>query len=237
MQTRDERTQLRVHYVMEHFAECLDAYDRDPPFPRPAQRDLHRMAIKQRVQLGSAAAALADDDFVRRLRQVLVEWGMAARAAKLRPLAEFQTALRSHGDAVAALDGLAIDSPGLPLDEASRQLFDLIQTLGIVGSKAKIVAGSKALHHLLPELVVPIDRKWTGCFFGWHREEYQGLTGQRRVWSRTFAAYVRIARALPLRSYLTGEPWRTCITKLLDNAVIGYCILHKKPGESSRACD
>jgi hypothetical protein len=29
------------------------------------------------------------------------------------------------------------------------------------------VPGTKALHHLLPDLVPPMDRAWTGAFFHW----------------------------------------------------------------------
>jgi len=43
----------------------------------------------------------------------------------------------------------------------------LVSGLAVVDNKARIVAGTKTLHHLLPDLVPPMDRAWTGAFFGW----------------------------------------------------------------------
>jgi hypothetical protein len=45
------------------------------------------------------------------------------------------------------------------------ELWQLIDNLGIVENEAKLVSGSKALHHLLPDLVVPMDRAYTQKFF------------------------------------------------------------------------
>ena len=46
-------------------------------------------------------------------------------------------------------------------------VYRLIAALEVVTNKARIVAGIKTLHHLLPDLVPPMDRQWTGLFFGW----------------------------------------------------------------------
>lgn len=46
------------------------------------------------------------------------------------------------------------------------------------------MAGSKTLHHLLPDLVPPIDREYTRPFFGLHNPEFgnsrQPISGMRR---------------------------------------------------------
>jgi hypothetical protein len=49
----------------------------------------------------------------------------------------------------------------------------VIARIKVSTSRTQIVAGSKFLHHVLPDLVPPIDRRYTFRFF----------TGQR-VWSR-----------------------------------------------------
>jgi hypothetical protein len=82
------------------------------------------------------------------------------------------------------------------------------------------VAGTKTLHHLLPDLVPPMDRAWTGTFFGWSSGDPQ--TNQTKIFVRAFAGFAEIARATR-PSRLVGDGWRSCSTKVLDNAVIGYC--------------
>jgi hypothetical protein len=92
-----------------------------------------------------------------------------------------------------------------------------------VENKARIVAGTKTLHHLLPELVVPMDRAWTGLFFQLHAPEWQDLDNQRRTFRRVYSQFADLARRVQPQQYVTGARWRTSRTKILDNALIGFC--------------
>jgi hypothetical protein len=66
--------------------------------------------------------------------------------------------------------------------DAADRLGQVIESLGVVENKAKLVAGTKALHHLLPDLVMPMDRAWAGKFFQLHPPEWQDPASQR--WDR-----------------------------------------------------
>jgi hypothetical protein len=112
--------------------------------------------------------------------------------------------------------------PDLPGDTADR-LWQIIESLGAVENKAKLVAGTKTLHHLLPELVVPMDRAWTGKFFQLHAPEWQDPAGQRRTFRRVYGQLARVALRVQPGQYVTGQRWRTSRTKILDNALIGFC--------------
>lgn len=57
--------------------------------------------------------------------------------------------------------------------------------------EAATVAVSKTLHHILPDLVVPIDREYTSNFFGWHAPEFQQY--QSRCFGEAFGHFARIA--------------------------------------------
>jgi hypothetical protein len=105
-------------------------------------------------------------------------------------------------------------------------LWSLIEQLGVVTNVALIVAGSKTLHHLLPDLVPPMDRAWTGAFFLWSAAGPQ--SAQRVTFTRTFTGFAEIARATEPSRYI-GQGWRTSRTKVLDNAIIGYCKIHGIP--------
>jgi hypothetical protein len=45
------------------------------------------------------------------------------------------------------------------------------------------------------------------------------------VFMEIFTAFARIARNVPLSIYVGAEgyPWRTSRTKVIDNAVVGFC--------------
>jgi hypothetical protein len=93
----------------------------------------------------------------------------------------------------------------------------------VVENQAKVVAGTKTLHHLLPDLVVPMDRAWTGRFFQFHLPEWQDADSQRRIFQLAYGHFVNVARQVQPEQYVTGRGWRTSRTKIIDNALIGFC--------------
>lgn len=96
----------------------------------------------------------------------LGEWG-ALRGGSISPrrLASHLTAPafeEAVGEAsVVSLSGLAASESGSLIVRLFRGLE------GIKSSNAQLVAVSKTLYHLLPELIVPFDSKVTCGFFGW----------------------------------------------------------------------
>jgi len=101
------------------------------------------------------------------------------------------------------------------------KLWQLIDRLHIVENDTPIVSGTKALHHILPDLVVPMDRAYTQKFFGWHNPQFQ--YGQGRCFKLAFEGFCHIAANVPLQSYVdTG--WNSSNTKIIDNAVVGFVL-------------
>lgn len=97
--------------------------------------------------------------------------------------------------------------------------------LSVVENKAKVVAGTKTLHHLLPDLVPPMDRAWTGEFFDWQKTtDFQ--YAQEKIFTVGFITLAGVAQDTRPSSYV-GEGWRTSQSKVLDNAVIGWCKFHE----------
>jgi hypothetical protein len=81
------------------------------------------------------------------------------------------------------------------------------------------MAGSKALDHLLPDLVPPMDREYTRPFFGLHNPEFgnsrQPIGGVRR----DSAVCVAPADGKPLRAAHSDPDrrrWRCCRHQLGD---------------------
>jgi hypothetical protein len=186
------------------------------------QLRLHRQTIALRRKANGVGEAIDSDDFLKSLRSTLQAWGLGVRRSILAPEREFNEAIRSARAQIEALDGLLIDDPGLPVDVGER-IWRVIESIGVVDNRAKLVAGTKTLHHLLPNLVVPMDHRWTGTFFQLGSHEWQHPTYQRRAFLQTHRDFCEIARRVQPQRHVNGRHWRTSRTKILDNALIGFC--------------
>ena len=120
------------------------------------------------------------------------------------------------------MDGLAINDAHE--NDISEELWQLIYNLDIVENEAKLVSGSKALHHLLPDLVVPMDRAYTQKFFGWHNPEFQ--YSQKRCFTEALSAFTDIAARVKSEKFV-GNGWNSSRTKVIDNALIGMVCREK----------
>jgi hypothetical protein len=221
--TRTDVIVQRVGKLVSGFGHYVAAYDDRVPFTGE-QLAAHRQTIALRRQLGSVRAAASDEAFAAVLRRTLLAWGIGRRASRLVSENDFAVALRAAVPRLEELEPLTIESFDLPADIAER-LWLLINSLGVVENKAKLVAGAKTLHHLLPDLVVPMDREYTGAFFQLHLPEWQDPTGQRRIFRIVYDQFVAVARRVQPQQYVNGQGWHTGRTKILDNALIGFCKL------------
>jgi hypothetical protein len=220
---RTDVIEQRISKLVSGFGRYVAIYDQQVPFTGE-QLAAHRVTIALRRQLGSVRAAASDQEFAAALRRTLLAWGIGRRASRLVSEHDFAAALRNAVPRLEEFEPLTIDSVGLPADLAER-LWLLINSLGVVENKAKLVAGAKTLHHLLPDLVVPMDRAWTGMFFQLHLPEWQDPAGQRRIFGIACNQFAAVARRVQPQQYVTGQGWRTSRTKILDNALIGFCKL------------
>jgi hypothetical protein len=219
---RDDLIKARVAKLTSGFEHYMQVYDDQVSFTSK-QLAAHRSCLTLREEAGSVAAAVRDDQFVRALRQTLRAWQVGVRGGRLVPDGEFAGALRAALPRLEALEGLTIDAADLSA-AVPEQLWRLVESLGVVENKAKIVAGMKALHHLLPDLVVPMDRAWTGKFFQLHPPEWQESASQRQIFLRAYwplqgcrtagaTAAVRHGAGL---ADLPGQDPRQCADRLLQ---------------------
>jgi hypothetical protein len=108
--------------------------------------------------------------------------------------------------------------------QSIQQLWDLsvVASLKVSTSGTRIVAGTKALHHALPNLVSPIDRQYTFRFFTGQKNV---LSGDRQAFLDWFPYFCEIgsrcsreiAIAISRRGFMATGP-----AKVIDNAIIGY---------------
>src|SRR2546421_6016081 len=108
----------------------------------------------------------------------------------------------------------------------------VISKLRIGTGLTKIVAGSKALHHVLPDLILPIDREYTIRFFFHHKSLSQG---DEIAFLEMFPYFHRIAKEC--RDQIkarTGRGMNTSATKVIDNAIVGFVLTRLKTEERTR---
>lgn len=213
----------RVVGLIEDFAACVELYDEQAPFTRRGQYTMHRKTIDRRRTLLSVNEALLDEEFLDDLYDTLHAWGIGRRASKLDPRRNFGIQLGEFGSLISTFEEFHLEDKNLKLEEIASQLWDMCTLLGVVENVSLVVPSAKILHHLLPDLVPPMDRAWTGSFFMWSAQAPQ--TDQKETFVHTFVSLGRIARATQPSQYV-GQGWRTCPAKIVDNAVIGYCKLH-----------
>lgn len=182
------------------------------------------MTIDARLRCGSVRRAVEDEAFLRLLYRTLQRWGIGRRASVLVPLAEFRQHMRDQAAPIAVLGTTRIDDPVLDVPAVCEHIWQVIENLGIVRNRLLIVPGTKALHHVLPGLVPPMDRAWTGAFFLWSAAAAQNAPAA--TFARTFTGLAQVARAVKPAGYI-GKGWRTSSSKVLDNAIIGYCKLNE----------
>lgn len=217
-------SQLRhqIDDLVVNFDDYVELYGSRAPFARAGQLEHHVSTIRQRQTFRNVDLAVADRPFCWSLYQTLQAWGIGRRASRLVPFESFVAELARVAPRLHGIEHLAIER----LDtrqrrEVALELDQLITELRVVDNIARIVAGTKTLHHLLPRLVPPMDRAWTGAFFGWTTTDPQYR--QTSIFIEAFCALAGVAEAT-VPSRLIGAGWNTSESKILDNAVIGSCI-------------
>ena len=216
---REQRREYRTAELISDFPMFVDRYDEITPFNRAGQLDLHRRTIMLRREHRTATGALSDEQFIESLYATLRSWGIGTRASVLVPIDQFGDTLQSWSPAFEELDRLAIDDPLLDVTGTEDRLWRLITDVDIVENKSKLVALSKTIHHVLPDLLPPIDRAYTQRFFLWETGDFQNE--QERVFRSMWRHFVTIASRADPKAFV-GSGWRTSRTKVIDNAIVAY---------------
>jgi hypothetical protein len=214
----------RVNYLIANFQTALQAFEENPPFKRMEQLAYHQKTIALGKELKTVNAAVDHKDFAWSLYQTLQAWGIGSRGSHLKPFEEFHASLNAKTNEIQKLEGKIIDQQGLHPQKIASEIFSLIKSLEIVTNRTTIVAGTKALHHLLPDLVVPIDRAYTQNYFGWSTQQFQ--YHQKECFEEAFISFVEVARKVNPQQYVgVNSPWNTSRTKVLDNALVGILVI------------
>ncbi len=112
------------------------------------------------------------------------------------------------------------------LQQITRKVSALLDKARVSQARTFLVSSTKAIHHLLPSLVPPVDHEYTLSFF-FHNIILDG-ENDLEVFSTIFPYFREVAQrnAGIIRGAVGQGEMNTSETKIIDNAIVGYCLGH-----------
>lgn len=208
----------------ENFEKYVTAhYERHLDFPK-SSKFFHRKVIEM-IRTEKLADLLHNELFAERIYAALSTWGMDRMdgSARMVDPDKFKDSIQRSSDLILELEGFKLCS----LDEATKpevsdKLSKLFSSISVMESASRLVGTSKTLHHVLPDLVPPIDRAYTLTFV------YNVKDVPKSSETKKFLEVFDIFHYICTRLDLTNDDlkkergWDTSVPKLIDNAIIGY---------------
>jgi len=170
---------------------------------------------------------IKDDDFCRKLYNTLEAWNMNQRGARLNEFEIVKESIRQHEPYLIDLYKNKLDSINSLEDKNAQNIIRDLEFvfchMEIMKSKRRIVGVSKAMHFLLPDLVIPIDSTYTMPYFYGTNKYNEKAEKEFQTFLDIFTKTHGITKSLKLtNSDVKGGGWNTSIPKLIDNAIIGF---------------
>ncbi|MXI86947.1 hypothetical protein [Sphaerochaeta halotolerans] len=170
---------------------------------------------------------LLSDEYIELMYVILVAWGMNSRGAQLNAFDSFRATLLENKDRIQKLRDQNICLETIDFDSKKEQIKELFTSLDLMkgGKTSRFVTYSKTLHLLLPNLCVPMDRKYTLSFYP---------SNVPKALDKQFIKYWMIMK--DMQSYAkdhekvlkqaiankVDQPWNQNLTKVIDNILIGW---------------
>lgn len=225
-----ERMNQRVQQLIRGLSKYVGAFDSANLFTGPSVY-FHLKTLERLRGHSSATEALADEQFVESIYATLAAWGMhrmGPRGARMVPFADFKAGLQQQAPRIHDLETLHLTNLATAdVERIGSSVWEIIDGLRVGVGETRIVAGAKTLHHVLPELVPPIDRQYTIRFFYQHTNLNRG---DECAFKEVFPQFhkIGVARRREIESFV-GVGLNTSATKVIDNAIVGYGLKHLRP--------
>lgn len=203
---------------------CLKKVE-DEYRPNSAANYLYNLILKEHID--NKCINIKNRCFIDLIWATLDACNMNSRSAKLADIEDFKKNLIDNTEATEAIESLkkySIEDLSEKNDKSKgifEQLKTLFNMLKLTDTDTKLVTFSKTMHFLLPNLIVPIDRKYTLKFFELNinnakDEEFDHFTNIESTFG-LFASEVNLDDFVSKNS-----KWCKYKTKIIDNIIIGY---------------
>ena len=225
--------QQRVQELCSGLKSYVARFEEEELFTGPSIY-FHRRTLQRLCRQESPSKAVLNDDFLESLYATLASWGMhqmGPKGAKLSDWEDFKAGFVREHDKIRSLEKIKLaEIKEDQLEDLSKRLWEIISSLRVSTTKTQIVAGSKALHHVLPGLVPPIDREYTVQFFYGYKRPYLAFEEFVRIFSNFHTVAVNCRDEIDglVRPIIAAAGMNTSTIKVIDNAIVGYALCHPK---------
>lgn len=193
--------------------------------------DFYREIIAMHKKEKDLNILITNSDFCNLIYDTLEKWNMNQRGAQLTSIENFKRSLSENKH-----DLIEVYKHKLHLIDKERipqKMIELLKTLfcnlRVMESKRRIVGVSKTLHFLIPDLVMPIDGKFTMLYFYGYNKYSDKDEIEFKTFKDIFVNTIEITSRLNLKELdVDGKGWNTSIPKLIDNVIIGFFTYHSK---------
>jgi len=209
----------RVRDVLENADRYYAAYHLAYTFGGPSLY-FHQRALDTR----QAPASLPHLEYV---YATLASWGMhrmGSGGSKMCAFREFRTSVDRLEERIVSAQGFMPTT----INEASWAVLKEIFTgIKIMSSRTLLVGNSKVMHHMLPNIVPPIDREYTlrylcGNTMIANDPEKEWQTMRALITGFFIPVAMDTAFAAKAGLWLAAKrPWDTSVMKIVDNLLIG----------------
>lgn len=227
LQKRVDQRRPILESLVGDFSRFVQGFDANRQFGGPSVY-FHAKTIEALARHPTAVDALGDDVFFDHLYATLASWGlhrMGPGNAKLGDLAELKASFREQAPNIERVQQLRIErlDPG-KVGAVAEAAWKIMANLRVGIGQTLLVANSKALHHLLPALIPPIDRNYTLRFFVGRPYIYRGRDADYfRVLYPLFQE-IAVRCASKIHGFIAKPSggMNTSVTKVIDNAILGF---------------
>jgi hypothetical protein len=227
LQERIEERRPILESLLGDFSRFVRRFAASQQFVGPSIY-FHVKTIETLARYPTAVEALGDDTFFDYLYATLASWGlhrMGPGNAKLGDLDDLKASFRAQAPRIERLQQLRIERLDAgEVHDVADTAWKIMADLRVGIGETLLVANSKALHHLLPGLVPPIDRNYTLRFFIGRPYIYRGRDADyfRALYPLFHEIAVRCAGEIHGFTATPYEGMNTSITKVIDNAILGF---------------
>lgn len=172
------------------------------------------------------------NDFLELVYVTLAAWNMNSRGARLMDFSIFVNSIKKHQADFEKLKNVKIKD----LTKHRETLEKLFFKLKLVApGKPPLVTFSKTLHFILPNLIAPIDRRYTIRFFYGTSDNkcFKSIESQFETFWEIETAFSKFAKSKDLSKYI-DDYWNRSVPKILDNAVIGKISYERDQQQNSK---
>jgi len=180
-----------------------------------------------------------DKRFIEYLYATLCSWGIHRmdRNTRMADFDDFEKNINNQKSRFERLKNKDLVKDLYKCEGEIKNLFKELTVMKRAGAP-KLVANSKIMHYLLPNLIPPIDKGNSVYFFygerRWSKEKKQylryisSIRDEVEVFWEILGKFKEIAECLKLGVHDLKNKWDTSIPKLIGNAIIGWNIEEKK---------